>query len=416
MSASFRSPADQPLNWHALADFSDVLVRRSAPDPRYSATGPDRDEWVIAARKNGGASFPKPQDRGAWAGHLAFGHPAVVDRIESRFGEGELPSASWWRPDLLLLGSGGNLRSAIDVDGTAGRSVEELRSSGAPARAQTIPIAWARRTSKERYLASVETLLGHIQRGDIYEVNYCTERTASLPGFDPFAAFSRLLARSDAPYAALYRRGDFFALCMSPEHFLRVQDGRATTRPMKGTRRRSSDPETDADLMNELANDPKERSENIMAVDVARHDLSRIAASGSVRVDELCAVKSYPNVHQLVSTVSADLRAGMQAWDVVGATFPMASMTGAPKRSALRLIDATEDMPRGLFSGSLGYQLPDGTLDLNVVIRTITYDASSGRASLITGSAITALSDPEKEWEECELKAMSVLKALGHVG
>ncbi len=265
-------------------------------------------------------------------------------------------------------------------------------------------------------MASVETLLGHIQRGDIYEVNYCTERTASLPGFEPFAAFSRLLANSDAPYAALYRRGDFFALCMSPEHFLRVQDGRATTRPMKGTRRRSSDPETDADLMNELANDPKERSENIMAVDVARHDLSRIAASGSVRVDELCAVKSYPNVHQLVSTVSADLRAGMQAWDVVGATFPMASMTGAPKRSALRLIDATEDMPRGLFSGSLGYQLPDGTLDLNVVIRTITYDASSGRASLITGSAITALSDPEKEWEECELKAMSVLKALGHVG
>ena len=416
MSAPYRQPATQPLNWRALADFPDLLVRRSAPEVWSAFAGSESDEWVIAARPNAGPIFSKPQDDGAWAGHLTFGHPGVIDHVESRFLQGHSPSARWWRPDILLLGGDRGLRSATDADGAGGHLVRSLCSAGARRGGGRGASEWERRTSKERYLTSVGTLLRHIQRGDIYEVNYCTERTAHLPGFDPFTTFGRLLAHTDAPFAALYRHGDFFALCMSPEHFLRADGGRVITRPMKGTRRRSPDPALDAALIQELANDPKERSENIMAVDVARHDLSRIAASGSVRVEELCAVKSYPNVHQLVSTVSAELRNGLHAWDAVRTAFPMASMTGAPKLSALRLIDAMEDMPRGLFSGSLGYQLPGGTLDLNVVIRTITYDASTGRASLITGSAITALSDPEQEWEECELKAMSVLNALGHAG
>ncbi len=285
--------------------------------------------------------------------------------------------------------------------------VDHTSSEQQPASTQ-----WERHVPKARYLANVEKLLGHIQRGDIYEVNYCTERSAFLPCFDPFAAFGRLVERTDAPFAAFYRRGDLFALCMSPESFLRIEEGKVTTRPMKGTRPRSPDVETDRALAEELARDAKERSENTMAVDVARNDLSRVAASGSVRVEELCSVKTYPNVHQLVSTVGALLATGVSNRDLLQAAFPMASMTGAPKRRAMRLIDEVEDSPRGLFSGCLGYQLPDGTLDLNVVIRTIMYDASTGRASLTTGSAITAQSDPEREWEECELKARSVLDAL----
>ena len=415
MFASFHLPAAESLNWRALADFPDLLVRRSLLHGRSDSNGEERDEWVISARRFEGPVFPKPQGEGPWVGHLDFNQPDAVDRVQSRFPEGRSPSAQWWQPSLMLRGRAADLRCVVD-DGTSGNLIQALGVPGTPTDRPTPTAHWERKTPKARYMAMVKVLLSHIQRGDIYEVNYCTERTAYLPEFDPFTAFDRLLAHTDAPFAALYRRGDFFALCMSPEHFLRVEGGRAVTRPMKGTRRRSLNPLQDAALMHELANDPKERSENIMAVDVARHDLSRIAASGSVRVDELCAVKSYPNVHQLVSTVSAELRSGVQAWDAVRAAFPMASMTGAPKRRALQLIDAVEDMPRGLFSGSLGYQLPDGTLDLNVVIRTITYDASTGRASLITGSAITALSDPEQEWEECELKAMSVLNALGHAG
>lgn len=278
------------------------------------------------------------------------------------------------------------------------------------------PVAWTRHTSRASHIQQVERILKHIQRGDIYEVNYCTARTAVIKDWNVYAAFNRLLAHTDAPYAGFYRQGNHFALCMSPERFLRIVGSVVTTQPMKGTRRRDPDPQVDAALRLELEGDPKERSENIMAVDVARNDLSRIAAAASVEVPECCVVRTYPTVHQLVSTVRAELREYAEPWDAVRAAFPMASMTGAPKLRALRIIDEMEEQQRGLFSGSLGYQLPDGTLDLNVVIRTITYDALSGIATLITGGAITANSDPEKEWEECEVKARSVLNALGHAG
>src|SRR5690606_5049377 len=200
----------------------------------------------------------------------------------------------------------------------------------------------------------------------------------------------------------------------SPERFLRIEGDQLCTQPMKGTRPRGADVAEDRALAQELAEDPKERSENIMAVDVARNDLSRIAAPGSVQVEELCGVKTYPNVHQLVSTVSARMRAGIAPMDLLRATFPTASMTGAPKLRAMQLIDEAEDMRRGIFSGTIGFILPDGTADLNVVIRTLTWNASTGRASLISGGAITAGSSPEQEFEECEHKARTVLNALGH--
>jgi para-aminobenzoate synthetase component 1 len=291
--------------------------------------------------------------------------------------------------------------------------LEELLSPPAPL-APVLPATWTRTTSRERYLAQVQTLLDHIQQGDIYEVNYCTQRTAVLEKFDPFTAFAKLLAHADAPFSAVLRDGDRFALCASPERFLRIEGDRVISQPMKGTRPRGMSRTEDSALAWELASDPKERSENIMALDVSRNDLSRIAASGSVKVEELCAVKSYPNVHQLVSTVEALIRPGVSPMDVLRATFPMASMTGAPKLRAMQLIDEVEDMRRGLFSGTIGFFLPDGTADLNVVIRTVTYDVSTGRAALISGGAITAASIPEQEFAECELKARSVLKAFDH--
>jgi para-aminobenzoate synthetase component I len=392
-------------NWRALAGIRQFLVRRSA----------DADTWVLGL---GVAPAADPKGLGLGSvGHLGFGYAQGADHVASRhltpdaFGE-----EGWWVPAHLIHVNAGNAtqwsQSGSEVEDGEWRK-DLFLPSARPF--QPKPVGWRRHTSRDRYLSQVRTLLHHIQRGDIYEVNYCTERSAVLPELDPFEAFGRLLEWTDAPFAAFYRRGDQFALCMSPERYLHMEGRTVITQPMKGTRKRGGDPELDQVLRDELAADPKERSENIMAVDVARHDLSRVAMRSSVHVPELCAVKTYPNVHQLVSTIRAELRDGLGAWDAIRATFPMASMTGAPKRRALQLIDAVEDQPRGLFSGSMGYQLPDGTLDLNVVIRTITYDASTGRASLITGSAITALSDPEAEWEECELKARSVLSALGHV-
>ena len=315
-------PASYVFNWHALADFPDLLVRRSSgARPGDGAVGAS-NRWVIAARSAPGATFSRPHGPGAWAGHVAFHCEDVVDHVEPAR-RASLPGARWWVPEVLLLADADKLRCAVDADGAGAALARALVSSG-PDPQPTPQVQWVRRTSRERYIASVRKLLHHIQRGDIYEVNFCTERVAQLPGFDPFAAFDRLLLHSDAPFAALYRCGDLFAICMSPEHFLRVEDGRVITRPMKGTRRRSIDPAEDDRLAQDLAADAKERSENIMAVDVARHDLSRIAASGTVSVEELCTVKSYRNVHQLVSTVSAGLRNGLGGWDAVRATFPMA--------------------------------------------------------------------------------------------
>ena len=184
---------------------------------------------------------------------------------------------------------------------------------------------------------------------------------------------------------------------------------------MKGTRPRSLDPMKDRALALELAADPKERSENIMALDVMRNDLSRIAASRTVIVDALCEVIPFPHVHQMISTVSATLGEGYTPYDAVRASFPMASMTGAPKIRAMQLIESAELGTRGLFSGSLGFFAPDGTVDLKVVIRTALFDADQERISLRTGSAITARCEPEREWEECTLKARSVIEALDHV-
>jgi len=273
---------------------------------------------------------------------------------------------------------------------------------------------WTCSTSRERYLEQAAMLLRHIHRGDIYEVNYCTERHAQWPELDPFVAFVRLLAGTDAPFAGFYRNGDRFALCASPERFLSFDGDHCKGEPMKGTRRRGPNVEEDVRLRNELVSDAKERSENIMALDVMRNDLSRMAARGSVVVEELCQVRSYPRVHQMVSTVAARIRQGRTPFDMVRVSFPMASMTGAPKINAMKLIDEAEDRARGLYSGSLGFFAPDGTGDLNVVIRTLLFDRNTGLASLSTGSALTAQCDPDLEWEECEVKARSVLDALGH--
>ena len=273
-------------------------------------------------------------------------------------------------------------------------------------------LEWRERIGREEYLLHAQRLMDHIQRGDIYEVNLCTERTARAEHFDPYGAFARLLEHSDARFAAFHRLGDRFALCASPERSLAFDRELVTAQPMKGTRPRSNDPIEDLRLANELAADRKERSENIMALDVMRHDLSKIAASGTVKVKELCAVQQHRNVHQMISTVTAAMRPEVTPIDVVHACFPMASMTGAPKFRAMQLIDGAESARRGLFSGSLGFFAPDGTGDLNVVIRTIFYDATTGECSLFTGSALTAQCDPQKEWEECELKARSVINAL----
>ena len=322
-------------------------------------------------------------------------------------------SGTWSMPRFVVEWKGEEVWMHVrqaDVDQAhawAERAFIDAPDTGGPPR-----ITWSMHCDRERYLANVQHLLAHIQRGDIYEINYCTTRSATVPGFDPYRAFRTLLLHSDAPFAAFARSDDGYVLCASPERFLAFDGRRVIGQPMKGTRPRSFDQATDHRHMEELASDAKERSENIMALDVMRHDLSRIAASGTVQVEELCAVRSYPRVHQMVSTVSAVIAEELTALDVLRAAFPMASMTGAPKVRAMELIREVEDGPRGMFSGSLGFLAPDGTGDFNVVIRSLLFDGATGRLSLTTGSAITARCDAVQEYEECQLKAFSVIDAL----
>ncbi|HOP45273.1 MAG TPA: anthranilate synthase component I family protein, partial [Flavobacteriales bacterium] len=350
-------------------------------------------------------------------GHLCYELKDGSEGLHAALGEAQrLPLLHWFEPELLLETQDGITTMRCDQarKPLAQVIVEKLGETVHHSPRHAERAEWQIRTSRSAYLASVDRLMYHLRRGDLYEINYCVERTAKLFRWDPFRAFHELLRHTDAPFASFYRYGHIFVLCASPERFLEIRNGRIRTEPMKGTRPRDPDPGRDAELVHALRTDAKERSENIMATDVARHDLGQVAEPGSVEVSELCGVRTFRSVHQMVSRVEARLRGDLHPVDAVRAAWPMASMTGAPKISAMRWINEVETKPRGLFSGSLGWAEPRGGLDLNVVIRTIVHDAATGHTSLITGGALTAACDPEREWEECALKASTVLRAIGH--
>jgi para-aminobenzoate synthetase component 1 len=203
-----------------------------------------------------------------------------------------------------------------------------------------------------------------------------------------------------------------YALCASPERYLKKSKTKVVSQPIKGTSKRSKDKNKDNALKKALENDPKERSENIMIVDLVRNDLSKTASKGSVTVQELCKVYTFEQVHQLISTVTSQVSDSLSPIDVLQSTFPMGSMTGAPKVSAMKIIEEYEDAKRGLYSGAIGYITPNGDFDFNVVIRSILYNAEKAYISYSVGGAITANSIPEKEYEECLIKAKAMREAL----
>jgi para-aminobenzoate synthetase component I len=268
------------------------------------------------------------------------------------------------------------------------------------------------RLSKADYLEKVKALQQHIQLGDIYEVNFCQEFYADQVEINPLALYLKLNKKSPTPFSCFVKHNDTYLLCASPERFIKKAGDKIISQPIKGTARRGSSDAEDEVLKEQLKNDPKERSENVMIVDLVRNDLSKIAQKGSVNVDELCGVYTFPQVHQLISTVSATIEKGVDFQDIIQATFPMGSMTGAPKVRAMELIEEYETTKRGLYSGTVGSIDDNGDFDFNVVIRSIIYNQKNKYLSYIVGGAITALSDPEKEYEECLLKAKAMIEVL----
>lgn len=270
------------------------------------------------------------------------------------------------------------------------------------------------RFTKETYCNMIETLRGHIRRGDCYEVNFCQEFFAENTTIDPVDVYHRLSAVSPNPFSALYRNDDQWLICASPERFLKKQGDHIFSQPIKGTLHRSKGDETrDALMKKELWESAKDRSENVMVVDLVRNDLSRICTEGSVQVDELFGIYTFPQVHQMISTISGKLQPGTSLYSILQACFPMGSMTGAPKQRVMELIGKYEMTKRGIFSGALGYIDPDGDFDFNVVIRSILYNADTKYLSFPAGSGITFYSEPEKEWEECLWKAAAIRQVLG---
>jgi para-aminobenzoate synthetase component 1 len=231
---------------------------------------------------------------------------------------------------------------------------------------------------------------------------------------DPVTAYRRLCSLSPMPFSCFYRSGSRYLLCASPERFLRRQGGRLVSQPIKGTAPRGRTTEEDRLLQDRLRSDEKEQSENVMIVDLVRNDLSRIALRGTVAAEALYSVVAFPALHQMISTVTAEVSQDTDLCDILAAAFPMGSMTGAPKISAMQHIERHERTRRGLYSGTVGYVSPSGDFDLNVVIRSMTYNSDTRYLSLMAGSAITAACDPEREYEECLLKAQTMIKALGH--
>jgi para-aminobenzoate synthetase component I len=268
------------------------------------------------------------------------------------------------------------------------------------------------RIPKENYLSKVSKMLEHIHRGDIYEANFCMEFYAENAQIEPLEIYQKLNAISEPPFAVYFKNNFQYLLSASPERYLRKEGTKVISQPIKGTAKRSDDSVLDEQLKTDLAKNEKERSENIMIVDLVRNDLSHTATKGSVQVEELCQVYSFKQVHQMISTIVSEVENTTSPVEIIRTTFPMGSMTGAPKISAMQIIEALEETKRGLYSGAVGYFTPTGDFDFNVVIRSILYNSKKQYLSFSVGSAVTSQAIPEMEYEECLLKAKAMFEVL----
>jgi len=333
---------------------------------------------------------------------LSKGNPAI----------GQWPEAQFFEPEVVgTLDRAGNLTIYADEPAvvlTLVLAPEKSRKVG------NTTLDFQPVETRESYLEAVRRLQEHIQRGDIYEVNYCTAFKAEYESLDSAQLFRQMAQATKAPFSAFVKMDQLELLCTSPERYILKKGDQLWSQPIKGTNRRLVENNHVQERL--LVADEKERAENVMIVDLVRNDLSRVAAKGTVQVEELFGVYPFKNVNQMISTVTCKTRAETSNWDIIKATFPMGSMTGAPKISAMELAEHYEKTERGIYSGALGYIMPNGDFDFNVVIRSIALDAKQGVASAHVGGAITLLSIPEREYEECLLKAESLLQSAAGSG
>jgi para-aminobenzoate synthetase component 1 len=348
-------------------------------------------------------------------GYLSYDLKNDVEDLRSNNFDGlGFPELFFFQPKKLFLLKGNRLNILYlnFVTDEFEQDYKDIKSSKPKNGKHSNGVKIHLRIHKDEYFSKVKQMLAHIYRGDIYEANFCQEFYAEDTVINPLETYRSLNGISKPPFATYLKVYDKYLLSASPERYLKKEGNLITSQPIKGTAKRSLDAEEDKLLKEQLAQDAKERSENIMIVDLVRNDLAKTAIKGSVTVEELCKVYTFDQVYQMISTVTSKIEDGIHPIDVLRTTFPMGSMTGAPKISAMKIIEELEETKRSLYSGAVGYFTPEGDFDFNVVIRSILYNASKQYVSYSVGGAITAKSDPLKEYEECLVKAKAMRQVL----
>jgi para-aminobenzoate synthetase component I len=401
----------QVLNWSARFNTFSYLDNQSYPSTENNY------ECLVAVgerarlKTGSGGAFEKLKSFSLMQEDWLFGHFAFDLKTETENSPSALPDfilfpdLFFFVPEIIFL----VFKQEIQIGLIGNRHAEiwnEIENGSiTPKRNVPVPIRIQSRISKKEYISVIEKLHQHILRGDCYEINYCQEFFVESAEPDLLELYQALSRKSPSPFSAFYSVNNNYLLCASPERFLKRKGDIILSQPIKGTAARDlENAENDQLLKAVLAASEKDRAENVMVVDLVRNDLSRICETDTVRVSELFGIYSFPQVHQMISTIVGKPLSGLYWTEMIARTFPMGSMTGAPKKRVLELIEQYEKTKRGLFSGALGYVKPDQDFDFNVVIRSLLFNSNTHYLSYFAGSGITVNSDPEKEYEECLLK------------
>jgi anthranilate synthase component 1 len=371
-----------------------------------------------------------PRFSGGAVGYVSYDWVRYVERLPERGSDPlQLPDAYFVVPEVVLVHDRVrqilSLICAVEVDGVEqadaaydaarARLGEIVARLAAPPRVPPAgavgagPLRWRSNTTRERYHAIVQRCKQYIQAGDVFQVVPSQRLTLELE-IDPFAIYRQLRLLNPSPYLFFLRCGDHIVLGSSPEVLVRLEDGRIALRPIAGSAPRGASAEEDRAIERQLLGDPKELAEHVMLVDLGRNDVGRVAEIGSVEVDEFQVIERYSHVMHIVSNVRGRLRAGCDAIDLLRATFPAGTLTGAPKVRAMEIIEEVEPERRGLYGGSVGYFDFHGNMDMCIAIRTLL--VRGGRIHVQAGGGVVADSDPEKEYQETLYKARAALAAV----
>jgi para-aminobenzoate synthetase component 1 len=343
-------------------------------------------------------------------GHIAYDYKNTLEPKLSSAHEDKLGFDQFYFfvPEVLLHVNKARTVLTIECFNDPTSVYEALWASSSVAEVDVPKLTFTPTVSQNEYLQTIDALRKHIANGDCYEINYCCEAYRKGIDIQPLSVYNALNALSPAPFSAYYRNGVQYMMCASPERYLCKRGTTILSQPIKGTARRDADAATDERIKKELQQSIKDRAENVMIVDLVRNDLARSCEVGSIQVDELFGIYTFPQVHQMISTISGKLKTGAPFTDALYYSFPMGSMTGAPKVKVMQLIERYEQSRRGLFSGTIGYISPNGDFDFNVIIRSLFYSSDKQYLSYQTGGAITYDSNPQQEWEEMRLKAWAL--------